>query len=263
MIKLGKPLPPVKSIRQPTEDDARRVIAKWDNSIPRKYQGMLDGAYTFDRETRLYISDAGKAITKDALHNLWIEYVDGIDYEAQSEGLKAGTLSLAEWEASIRDSIYDNYLLSSLIAMGGLAVASLVGWGFTADLIKSQYEYLDGFANDIKSSPLTWLSGRLNARANLYRNSVYSSYENTNRNEAAADGYNLERRILGASDHCSDCLDYASVGWQPIGTLPPIGDSICMSNCKCEFEYQKTEMLFAPRDIKPNDMLFSPEVMNG
>jgi hypothetical protein len=208
------------------------------------------------RGTILY--RAGKIITPDSLHDLWVDYVDSIDFDSISDELKAGTVTLAEWQSSMRDELYDGYLLSSLLAMGGLGVASLAGWAFMADVVKAQYNYLDGFANDIKSSPLEWLTGRLNARANMYSNSVYSSYENASRNEAALDGYNLERRVLGASDHCSSCLEYAALGWQPINTLPAIGDSICRSNCKCEFEYDKTGMLFAPRDITPNEMLFSP-----
>lgn len=37
--------------------------------------------------------------------------------------------------------------------------------------------------------------------------------------------------------NCEDCITYAADGWRPIGTLPPIGDSVCGQYCKCTFEY--------------------------
>lgn len=36
-----------------------------------------------------------------------------------------------------------------------------------------------------------------------------------------------------------NCVDYALSGWQPIGTLPPIGDSQCGQNCECRFEFRE------------------------
>jgi hypothetical protein len=47
-----------------------------------------------------------------------------------------------------------------------------------------------------------------------------------------------ERRILGLADHCSGCVAAAAQGWQPLGTLPAIGDTPCMGNCKCTFMYK-------------------------
>jgi hypothetical protein len=48
-----------------------------------------------------------------------------------------------------------------------------------------------------------------------------------------------ERRKLGnpPTGHCSDCPPLADMGWQPIGTLPDIGDTECGGFCWCWFEY--------------------------
>jgi hypothetical protein len=58
-----------------------------------------------------------------------------------------------------------------------------------------------------------------------------------------------ELRVLGEADHCSTeddpdgdregCLELAALGWQPIGTLPKIGESVCIVNCHCRFAYRK------------------------
>ena len=48
-----------------------------------------------------------------------------------------------------------------------------------------------------------------------------------------------ERRVLGhpKTEHCADCPPLAALGWQPIGTLPDIGDSECEGRCLCHFVY--------------------------
>lgn len=47
-----------------------------------------------------------------------------------------------------------------------------------------------------------------------------------------------ERRILGKENNCPECPEYADAGWQPIGTLPAIGQgSSCGANCGCRFIY--------------------------
>ncbi len=49
-----------------------------------------------------------------------------------------------------------------------------------------------------------------------------------------------ERRVLAGDANCNDCVSYASLGWQPFGTLPEPGqDSVCKANCKCIVESRK------------------------
>jgi hypothetical protein len=43
---------------------------------------------------------------------------------------------------------------------------------------------------------------------------------------------------MGHADHCDDCPPLAAQGWQPLGTLPDIGDTECGGQCHCHFEYQ-------------------------
>jgi hypothetical protein len=46
-------------------------------------------------------------------------------------------------------------------------------------------------------------------------------------------------RILGDSEHCPDCEDYAAQQWQPIGSLPMPGvDSVCGGHCRCTVDYR-------------------------
>ena len=49
-----------------------------------------------------------------------------------------------------------------------------------------------------------------------------------------------ERRIIHPvrTKHCLPCLELAEVGWVAVGTLPPIGSTVCGKNCKCTILYK-------------------------
>jgi len=47
--------------------------------------------------------------------------------------------------------------------------------------------------------------------------------------------------VLGAAEHCPDCLDLAGRGWMPIEELeqvPGDGNTQCLTNCQCSLDYR-------------------------
>jgi len=116
---------------------------------------------------------------------------------------------------------------------------------FLYSAIKKQYAYIDNFAADIAQDPDKWLTGRLDNRMNLYNQTGYSALEDFKNRDMRLSGWTEERRVLGVADHCSGegskpgCIELAGAGWQDIGTLPKIGQSLCATNCRCHFEYRK------------------------
>lgn len=105
--------------------------------------------------------------------------------------------------------------------------------------LSKQFAYLDGFLDDIETNGLTQ---RNYARGWQYANSGWAI------SQTAARQFNLdqsgktaidleERRRLGGSEHCEDCVALASTEWEPFGTLPVPGEgSVCGSNCRCTME---------------------------
>ena len=96
------------------------------------------------------------------------------------------------------------------------------------------------FARDMKQELLEEdkkPDGTLLVRVGLYATAGWAMWQGLRGIEAPILGAVEEERILGAADHCPDCLDEAAKGRQPIGTLRRIGDSICLSNCHCTFIY--------------------------
>ena len=108
----------------------------------------------------------------------------------------------------------------------------------------------------VEPAPIT--PGQFIARAESYGNSAWQAAQRINRGQAMLHGiFKAERRILGhpKTEHCDDCPPLAALGWQPIGTLPAIGESECGHLCLCHFEYT-TEELY---DVMPEGSPVRPE----
>jgi hypothetical protein len=93
---------------------------------------------------------------------------------------------------------------------------------------------------DVLPSAMT--PGQFVARAEKYADSAWQAAQRINHEQAVGQGqYKFERRILGSpkTEHCEDCPPLAALGWQPIGTLPAIGDSECGALCLCHFRYSE------------------------
>ena len=54
--------------------------------------------------------------------------------------------------------------------------------------------------------------------------------------------FDEELWVLGIAEHCEDCVYYAGMDWQPIGTVPTPGDGStqCIVNCYCHKEYHNS-----------------------
>lgn len=122
-------------------------------------------------------------------------------------------------------------------------------------LTKKQYEYLDKFEREVIQNPPREIAdldsvvvlvepapmtpGQFVARLERYGNAVWQANQQVNTATVRTAGiFNQERRVLGMAEHCGDCPPLAAMGWQPLGSLPMIGDTECNGHCKCHFEYR-------------------------
>lgn len=172
---------------------------------------------------------------RDALESIITESRSAI--REMGQGLAQGAIPLDVWQTQMAQEIKTITLMTRAAAVGGWEQMTPSDFGSVGAELKKQYRFLEQFASDLESGA-TPLDGRLTNRADLYPQASRGYFEETLRGVAGDQGYTQERRRLGAADHCDDCLEYARRGWKPINTLPPIGDSVCRTNCHCEFEYR-------------------------
>lgn len=167
------------------------------------------------------------------------KYIDSSNkvIDGLANQLRNREISLAEWQAAMREQVKAMNLNTAMAAHGGRANMTQADWGRAGQQIRTQYEYLDKFAKDIADGKVK-LDGRLNTRAQLYGDAARGTHEQEKRRVAANAGLTEERRLLHARESCVDCMTYAGWGWRPIGTMPRIGESRCRTNCKCTFSYR-------------------------
>lgn len=168
-----------------------------------------------------------------------------MNLEELAQALVDGTISLAEWQASMRGMIRLIHRQATIAALGGVENVTQSMWGYEGSLVKKQYQYHDGFVDDIIENPAKWLSiGLLLQRMRQYMQAEWSTFESVLGRQAMQDGNTEERRVLGVADHCTTqgglegCVELSQKGWQPIGALPAIGGAPCRMNCHCTKEYR-------------------------
>lgn len=197
--------------------------------------------FTYDRKLLRY-RQAGRFVKQEAV----IDAVNTV-IDAETERIKAisqqlvnGEINLAEWQLQTSALLKNLHVATGLVGAGGRNAVSASDLGFIANRIKGEYKLLRNFALQIKRGDVK-LGKQLIARSALYTQAARGTYEEVVRRANKNVGNTLERRNLALADHCqgpTGCVALAAKGWQPIGTLPLIGDTPCMSNCKCSFSYK-------------------------
>lgn len=207
--------------------------------MPQPKTSPLTPDYRYNEAARRYINASGRFVSageiRGALDSTILNSRGNID--AICTQLQEGRISLAQWQTAMAQEIKVSHLASASAAKGGWAQMSQSDYGFTGSKIKAQYQYLNNFAKDIASGKQK-LNGAFLRRGRMYNDAARGTYEDMVKREAVKAGNNEERRIRHAKDSCMDCIAADSAGWQPIGTLPRIGDSACRTNCRCTFEYR-------------------------
>lgn len=149
-----------------------------------------------------------------------------------------GNLSIDDWQTAMMEQIKLVHTSSAAAARGGWAQMTASDWGFVGRQIRTQYEFLRNFVQEIQSGTQL-LNGRALVRAMMYGDAARGTFEDMRRRmEELLFGMEEEMRVLGVADHCEDCLSSAN-RWAPIGTLPRIGDSRCRTNCHCRFRFRR------------------------
>lgn len=162
--------------------------------------------------------------------------------KALAEQLRAGTLSLRAFDQAMRQLVKDTHLVSAASAVGGWQqlLNDPAALGRAGRAIRTQYRYLDGFVRDVASGEQT-LGGSLSIRAAMYVDAGRNTHEKQREVLERTAGFDQERSIRHVSDSCATCISEAARGWVGIGQLVPIGQRICLTNCRCTIERRRSE----------------------
>lgn len=196
---------------------------------------------------RYYSLETGRFVPFSAVRNALESVIDasGVQMNILSTQLQGGEITLAQWQAGMMESIKTAHVAATAAANGGWAQVGQAEWGAAGQMIREQYDYLRRFAGQIANGEQA-LDGRFLVRADMYADAARGTYEAIRQRIRVMEGYEEERSVLEPGvDHCDGCLERAAEGWQPIGSLLPIGDAECLTRCHCEMRYRRADGVVA------------------
>ena len=156
---------------------------------------------------------------------------------ALAEQLRARAISLERWQREMRALVKATHLANAAAARGGWAQLTPADLGRVGQIVRGEYAYLQRFATDIAAGR-AFLDGRFLRRVELYVEAGRKTFHAIERAEMRARGFDEEKNLLGAADHCAGCLAATAAGWAPIGSLAPIGTRDCLARCRCRLVYR-------------------------
>lgn len=156
--------------------------------------------------------------------------------KALSQQLREGNIRLEDWRLQMQQQIKSAHLSSLAAQKGGWNNLTQADFGHAGAIIKREYQYLEGFVADVQSGKQR-LDGTLQRRAQMYIDKARTTYHEFGQQVAADKGLTHERSKLNPADHCGGCISEAAKDWQVIGSMIPVGERDCRTNCKCSVEY--------------------------
>jgi hypothetical protein len=157
--------------------------------------------------------------------------------------LESGTIGVLEFERLMRVLIKDTQIYAGAVASGGFSNIDVTALATLSNNIGVQFAYLADWAQNmsdrIDEGETAIVAGKqAAARAAMYAKSARNTFDTIFRAGQLARGYTEELSVLHPAEHCAQCVDMASIGWVLIGTIIPIGERECLSNCRCTVSYR-------------------------
>jgi len=184
-----------------------------------------------------YRDERGRFVASSTVRRELDRYLDNSDpAKALAEALRGRQVSLADWEVAMRRHVKNVNLNAIALERGGWANLTPSDFGRVGQIVREQYGYLRGFANDIASGKQR-LDGTLGTRAKLYSQAARTSlYKSKAANMGG--GVTHQRSIRSARDSCRQCLDLDRKVFRiDDASFPLPGQRICLTRCRCHLEY--------------------------
>lgn len=156
-----------------------------------------------------------------------------------TQAMLDGKMTLREWQRGVTGELKMMHLQARMAAVGGRKVMDQRNYGSVGGFMRFDTDHLARFGQQIAARELS--PKQILARIQLYASAnIRRDFERGQLWTKQAKGYQAEKLVMrGGADHCVGCLADSRLGWQPIGTMKPIGGHECGPNCMCHKEYSK------------------------
>jgi hypothetical protein len=194
---------------------------------------------TWDDDNKLYRYPNGRVVSDRGISLLINRELGDMKSNQQwSLGeLNNGQMTFEEFQQFNIKQIKEYHVNMMRLGRGGKDKTAANDYLTVARELKStQYPAFERFMERIKAGELS--EAQIKDRLSKYANSAKVSYERGKLTSKGEIGRNWGRRRLGnCKNHCSPCIYYASLGWQPLPSVVPPGVRCdCGSYCCCSVE---------------------------
>lgn len=133
--------------------------------------------YRWNAVAHRYIDSHGRFVSADVLRGQIDTALDDVAKSVAklSESLRAGQITLAEWQSSMMVEVKSAHALGAALERGGWHQLTQGDFGRIGAITRREYAYLRDFANAIESGAQK-LDGTLVRRAMLYAQQGRSTY---------------------------------------------------------------------------------------
>lgn len=204
--------------------------------------------YRYNATANRYISNAtGRFVARREIVRMMNANVAGTETRLASLTIAAheGRLSPSTFAEQFRTEIKRLHLQNRALGAGGWDRLTQSDYGAVGGKLAADYARVNRFAEALANGDIT-LAQALN-RANMYAGNARTQYWESwrDRNRASIGRVIIEKRNLGAAEHCPDCVELHARGWQMQGQLPTPGDGSteCLTNCQCTIEAKEVDYL--------------------
>jgi hypothetical protein len=227
----------------PAESQAEQDL--WDEAsglATLLLAGLATSRFVFDEALQRYRYQAtGRLVPDKAIRAGVRRLANAARRQMREETISMylGEITPQQWYDAMAGLMKSAYGAAVDAASGGAQLTQAELTRFTK-MMEEQFGYLNRFAKQLENGEQA-LNGTAISRAGMYGDATNDVFENWKRYEMGQAGFDEERRAMDASvENCETCIGEADKGWQPIGTLKALGDSECLTNCHCYFEYRKS-----------------------
>lgn len=147
----------------------------------------------------------------------------------------AGRIDFPTWRVAVQAELKAMHTGLAQIAIGGTEQWGPAQAGRLGARLRFLYGKLNSLGLEVEHGSVS--DAELLNRIAMAVESGRGTFEGMRRGLMFDAGMSEEQRVLGAAAHCTDCPPLSGY-WAPIGSLPGIGDSLCLSNCACTFTYR-------------------------
>lgn len=203
--------------------------------------------YRFNTRAGRYVSQAtGRFVSRQSIVNLLDSHVNGAEERLTRlvTAYSEGNVSSSVFAEQMRTELKRIHLQARALGAGGWDRMTQADYGSVGGRLRGDYMRIEQLARDIANEDAT-LPQALNRVRGYVGNARTGYWEaQENRLQPRAGNVMLARRVLGNAEHCGDCIDYYSQGWQLVGVLPMPGtDSECGTFCRCNMRYKEVNRL--------------------